>query len=100
LPLKPYPGSEGHTTWNASAAFPPKATGSVSGPMTFPNSTMEPGQPCVMTSGSAPSSAERACTKWMSMPSIPVTNWGSRLSRASVARQSYRSSQYSQSWRT
>ena len=42
---------------------------------------------------------ERAWMKWMSTPSIRVRNWGKRLRRASEARQSYRSSQYSQSWR-
>ena len=53
LPLNPNPGSVGHTTWNASLALAPNATGSVSGSMTLPNSTTEPGQPCVMTSGTA-----------------------------------------------
>src|SRR2546421_522933 len=49
LSLKPYPGSDGHTTWNASAASAPWAAGSASGPMTSRNSTTEPGQPWVVT---------------------------------------------------
>jgi len=39
-----------HTTWNASSARP-LAVGLVRGAMTLPNSTIDPGQPCVMTSG-------------------------------------------------
>ena len=68
--------------------------------MTLWNSTIEPGQPCVITSGSAPSSGERACTKWMSTPSISVRNCGKRLRPASDARQSYPSSQYPHRSRT
>ena len=67
--------------------------------MTLWNSTTEPGHPCVMTRGRAPGCGERAWMKWMSTPSIRVRNWGKRLRRASDARQSYSSSQYSQSWR-
>lgn len=67
--------------------------------MTLWNSTTDPGQPCVMTRGTAPSCGDRTWTKWMSRPSISVRNWGKRLSRASDARQSYCSSQYSQSSR-
>ena len=59
LSLKPKPGSEGHTTWNASEGSPPWALGSVSGPITFRNSTIEPGQPCVITSGSASAWGDR-----------------------------------------
>jgi hypothetical protein len=36
---------DGITTSNASAALPPNAVGSVSGPMIFSCSMMEPGQP-------------------------------------------------------
>ena len=53
LPEKPYPGIEGITTSNASAAVPPCAVGSVSGPMSFSCSRIEPGHPCVMMTGSA-----------------------------------------------
>ena len=52
------------------------------------NSATEPGQPCVMISGSAFGSFERTWRKWMSSPSIPVVNWSKRLSFASRARQS------------
>ncbi len=41
--LKPKPGIDGTTTWNASSARPPCATGSVSGPMRSRNSANEPG---------------------------------------------------------
>jgi hypothetical protein len=60
---------------------------------------MEPGQPWLMTRGSAFSWGERAWTKWIPQPSIPVLNWGSSLRSASRARQSYFSAQYAQtSW--
>jgi hypothetical protein len=84
LPEKPYPGSDGQTTWNASAG----SSGSVSGPMTDSNSMIEPGQPWVRTSGRAPSCGERTCRKWTSSPPIAVVNCGSAFSRASVRRQS------------
>ena len=78
LPENPYPGSDGHTTWKSSA----------SGSITLWNSTTEPGQPWVMISGSASGFEERWWMKWMSSPSISVTNWSKRLSAASRARQS------------
>jgi len=59
LSEKPYPGIDGATTWNASSASPPWATGSVNGPMILVNSAIEPGQPCVMMSGTASGSGER-----------------------------------------
>ena len=59
LAENPWPGSEGITTWNASASLPPCAVGSVSGSMIFSCSTIEPGQPCVTISGSASSWRER-----------------------------------------
>lgn len=65
---------EGTTRWNASPGSPPNAFGSVSGPMMFKNSTIDPGQPCVMISGMAPASAERMCRKWIRCPSIVVMN--------------------------
>ncbi len=80
LPEKPYPGSDGHTTWN------PDAT---SGSITLWNSTIEPGQPCVISSGNASSSEDRWWMKWMSRPSISVVNWSNLFSAASRARQSY-----------
>ncbi len=88
LSLKPYPGNDGQTMWKASAASPPWAMGSVSGPMTLRNSMIEPGQPCVMMSGRASACWERTCRKWMLRPSIGVRNCGSAFSRVSVARQS------------
>ncbi len=45
LPENPYPGIDGITTWNASDALAPCAVGSVSGPMSFSCSTIDPGQP-------------------------------------------------------
>ena len=59
-PENPKPGSDGATTWKASAASPPCAVGSVSGPKTSRNSMIEPGQPCMRSSGSA-SSWRRWC---------------------------------------
>ena len=50
---------DGQTTWNASIGSPPCAAGSVSSGMIASNSTNDPGQPCVMTSGNAPGSGER-----------------------------------------
>ena len=88
LPEKPWPGSDGMTTWNASSAVPPCAVGSVSGPMTFICSMIEPGQPCVMITGSAFSCFERTWMKWMSSPSISVMKCGTALSFASALLQS------------
>ncbi len=51
--------------------------------MTFSISTIEPGQPCVMITGSAFSCGERTWMKWMSRPSISVTKCGNALSLAS-----------------
>lgn len=48
------PGVDGITAWNASAVVPPCATGSVNGPMIPVNTAIEPGQPCVTSSGMAP----------------------------------------------
>ena len=62
FPEKPWPGSDGITRSNASAALAPCAVGSVSGPMIFSCSMIEPGQPCVTMSGSASSCFERT---WM-----------------------------------
>ena len=53
-----------------------------------PPSMIEPGQPCVTISGSASSCRERTWMKWMSSPSISVTNCGRALSFASHGRQS------------
>ena len=57
----------------------------------------EPGQPWVMTSGSASGCGERTWRKWTSTPSISVVNWGSAFSRSSHLRQSYSFVQYSAS---
>jgi hypothetical protein len=97
LPEKPNPGSDGATTWKASAASPPWAVGSVSGSITLWNSTIEPGQPWETSSGIASGCGERAWTKWRPgsvSPSTGVVNWSNRLSAASRSRQSYPSAQY------
>ncbi len=57
--------------------------------MVSSSSTIEPGQPCVMTNGNAFSCADFTWMKWMSSPSILVLNCGSAFSRASHRRQSY-----------
>ncbi len=88
FPEKPWPGSDGMTRWNASAASAPWAVGSVSGSMILSCSIVEPGQPWVTISGSASSCLERAWMKWMSTPSISVMKCGSAAKRASNARQS------------
>ena len=62
LPENPGPGSVGITTSNASAAVPPCAVGSVSGPMTFSCSMIEPSHPWVMMTGQCVGAAERT---WM-----------------------------------
>ena len=84
----PNPGSDGMTTSNESAASPPNDTGSVSGPISFRNSTIEPGHPCVRISGIASGFLDLTWMKWMSSPSISVRNWGKRLSSDSKRRQS------------
>ena len=76
------------TTSNASSALPPCAVGSVSGPMSLICSSTEPGQPWLMTSGSAFGCFERTWMKWMSSPSMFVTNCGKAFSFASAFRQS------------
>ncbi len=82
------PGSDGATTWNATAGSFPYARGSVSGPMIARNSATEPGHPCVRISGTAPGSGDRTCRKWMFCPSMVVVNCGKAFSFASCARQS------------
>ncbi len=52
-------------------------------------SMIEPGHPCVMMIGSALGFLERTWMKWISNPSMLVTNWGRALSLASHLRQSY-----------
>ena len=47
-PDNPKPGMLGMTRWNASAGSAPWRRGSQSGPATWVNSTMEPGQPRVL----------------------------------------------------
>ena len=63
--------------------------GAVRGPMTSRNSATDPGHPWVSSSGRASGSGERTCRKWMSCPSMVVTNCGHSLRRASCLRQSY-----------
>ena len=87
-PENPYPGIDGITTSNASAASPPCETGSVSGPITSRNSATEPGHPWVRISGIALGSGERTCRKCTLVPSIVVVNWGNSFNTASCLRQS------------
>ena len=84
LPLKPYPGSDGTTTWNASSG----SGGSVSGRSVASNSRNEPGQPWVISSGVAAAGGDRTCRAWIGSPSIVVTTCGIALSLACVAGQS------------
>ena len=83
----------GITTWKASDALPPCAVGLVSRSTIFICSMNEPGHPWQTISGSASSCLERTWTKWMSSPSISVTNCGTAFSLASHLRQSYSVSQ-------
>ena len=93
----PCPGSDGTTTSNASVALAPCPVGSVSGSMILSCSMNEPGQPWVTIKGRASGCLERTWTKWMSRPSISVTNCGNALIRASAADQSWWLSQWSAS---
>ncbi len=83
--LVPALAGDGSTKSNASPAEPPCAVGSVSGPMTPSGSMTEPGQPCVMISGSAFSCRDVTWMKWTSCPSIWVVNCGSAFRVASQA---------------
>ena len=56
--------------------------------MIFSCSMIDPGQPCVMTIGSAFAFFDRTWMKWISSPSIVVTNCGRAFSLASTFRQS------------
>ena len=87
-PESPWPGSDGTTTWKASAGSPPWARGSVRGPISSRNSTTDPGQPWISSSGVASGSGERTWRKWRLAPSMVVVNCGSWFSRASCSRQS------------
>ena len=89
VPENPWPGSDGITTSKASAAFAPCVSGSVSGPMILSCSMIDPGHPWVTMIGSAPSCFDSTWMKWISTPSISVTNWGKACSLASTGRQSY-----------
>ncbi len=73
---KPCPGTDGATTWNASAGSAPYDRGSVSGPMISRNSATEPGQPWVRINGSASGSGERACRKWIGWSSMRLRYCG------------------------
>src|SRR4051794_23456248 len=92
-PERPYPGRDGSTRWKASSPLPPCAVGSVSGPTESSSSITEPGHPWVMISGSAFSCADVTWMKWISTPSISVTNCGRSFSRPSTRPKSYSSSQ-------
>ena len=52
------------------------SSGAVSGAIRSRYSRTEPGQPWVSSSGVASSRADLTCRKWMSSPSMPVTNCG------------------------
>ena len=93
-PDSPNPGMLGMMTWNVPDGSPPCACGSVRGPTTWANSTIEPGRPCVMTRGVASATGERTWAKCRRAPSTVVTNCGQSFSPASVARQSYSCRQY------
>jgi hypothetical protein len=80
---------EGAITWKASAGSPPCARGSVRGAMILVNSTIDPGQPWVISSGNASGCPDRWWMKWMSRPSISVVKWSNLFSADSLARQSY-----------
>jgi hypothetical protein len=56
--------------------------------MTPSSSMTEPGQPCVMISGSASWCGDLTWMKWTSTPSISVVNCGSAFRLASHLRQS------------
>ena len=91
LPENPKPGSDGATTWNASAASPPNRVGSVSGSITLWNSTIEPGQPCEINSGIASACGDRTwtkCTPGSVRPSTAIVYWSKRFNAASRERQS------------
>ena len=60
----------------------------MSGPTVSSSSMTEPGQPCVMISGSAFSCRDLTWMKSMPTPSISVVNCASEFSLASQARQS------------
>jgi hypothetical protein len=62
------------TTSKASSARPPWAVGSVSGSMILSCSMIDPGQPWLTITGRAPGCFERTWMKWISTPSIVVTN--------------------------
>ena len=87
-PENPNPGSDGITTWKASPGSPPCAAGSVSGPTSSWNSTIDPGHPWISSSGVASASGDRTWMKCSSAPSIVVVNCGSWFSRSSCVRQS------------
>jgi hypothetical protein len=55
--------------------------------MTSSSSITDPGQPCVMISGIAFGCGDVTWMKWMSTPSILVTNCGKAFSFASAFRQ-------------
>src|ERR1700722_7642596 len=72
----PNPGSDGTTTSNESAASPPNETGSVSGPISFRNSTIEPGHPRVSISGIALGLEDMTWMKWLSRLLNPFRTGG------------------------
>ena len=85
---RPYPGSDGATTVNASAGSPPKLAGSVRRGIRSRNSNTDPGQPCISSSGQGFGPLPGTCRKCTSMSCSAALNCGNALSRASCARQS------------
>ena len=89
LPENPYPGIDGITTWKASSALAPCAVGSVSGPMSFSCSMIEPGQPWQTTIGRAFSCLRTDVDEVDVEPVDLGDEFGTAFSRASLLRQSY-----------
>ena len=89
LPEKPWPGSDGITTSNASAALPPCAVG-IGQRLDDLELLDDRAGPAVRDDQRqrVRRALERTWMKWMSTPSISVTNCGSAFSLASTLRQS------------
>ena len=93
---KPYPGSDGTTTSNASSVRPPYRSGSVRRGISSSISKTEPGHPWVTISGSGRGPRPRSWMKWTRpLTRASARNCENRLSRSSTARQSKPLRQYS-----
>ena len=80
-------------TSKASSMLPPKRSGCASGSMMFMNSTTEPGQPCVMSSGMGAGPLPFSWMKCISTPCTGALKCAKRFIAASCWRQSYCSTQ-------